>query len=259
MARLKMQVTFLGTGTSQGVPLIACDCEVCTSDDFKNKRLRTSLMIEVDGKVFVFDAGPDFRQQMLRENVKRLDGLIFTHEHKDHVAGLDDVRAFNYKLKRNIDVFATDNVERALKREYHYIFSDVQYPGSLKINLHKIKNEPFTVQGVDFLPIQVLHYKLPVLGFRVGDFTYITDASEIPDPEKEKIKGSKVVVLNALRKEKHISHFTLNEAIELLTELAPEKGYLIHISHQLGTHEEVSKELPDFIELAYDGLKIKMV
>jgi len=254
-----MLVTFLGTGTPQGVPLIACDCEVCTSEDFKNKRLRTSVMIEVDGKVFVFDAGPDFRQQMLRERVKRLDALIFTHEHKDHVAGLDDVRAFNYILKRNIDIYVTDNVEIALKREYHYIFNGEKYPGIPRINLHKINNEPFEIEGVKFIPIEVLHYKLPVLGFRVGDFTYITDASEIPETEKEKIKGSKVLVLNALRKEKHISHFTLDEAVELMKELAPEKGYLIHISHQLGTHEEVSKDLPEFIELAYDGLKIELV
>jgi phosphoribosyl 1,2-cyclic phosphate phosphodiesterase len=258
MATMNMKVTFLGTGTSQGVPLIACDCEVCTSDDPKNKRLRTSLMIEVDGKVFVFDTGPDFRQQMLRENVKRLDGVIFTHEHKDHIAGLDDVRAFNYILKRKVDVFATDNVELALRREYHYIFGEEQYPGIPRINLHKISNELLSIKGVDFLPIQVLHYKLPVLGFRVGDFTYITDASEIPAIEKDKIRGSKVLVLNALRKEKHISHFTLDEAVALMIELAPEKGYLIHISHQLGTHEEVSKDLPSFIELAYDGLKIDL-
>jgi len=258
MATLKMQVTFLGTGTSQGVPLIACDCEVCSSIDLKNKRLRTSLMIEVAGMVFVFDTGPDFRQQMLRENVKRLDGVIFTHEHKDHVAGLDDVRAFNYILNQKVDVYATERVELALKREFHYIFSEEQYPGIPQINLHKIGNEPFSVKGVDFQPIQVMHYKLPVLGFRVGDFTYITDASEIPTIEKEKIRGSKVVVLNALRKEKHISHFTLDEAVTLMTELAPEKGYLIHISHQLGTHEEVSKDLPSFIELAYDGLKINL-
>ena len=254
-----MIITFLGTGTSQGVPLIACNCEVCTSDDFKNKRLRTSVMLEVDSKVFVFDSGPDFRQQMLREKVERLDALIFTHEHKDHVAGLDDVRAFNYVLKRNIDVYVTDNVEVALRREFHYIFSDIKYPGIPKINIHKIKNEPFKIDGVNFIPIQVMHYKLPVLGFRVGDFTYITDASEISEKEKKKIIGSKVLVLNALRKEKHISHFTLDEAIALMKELAPEKGYLIHISHQLGTHEEVSKTLPDFIELAYDGLQVKLV
>ncbi|MBL4755131.1 MAG: MBL fold metallo-hydrolase [Flavobacteriales bacterium] len=254
-----MIITFLGTGTSQGVPLIACNCEVCTSEDFKNKRLRTSVMLEVDNKVFVFDSGPDFRQQMLREKVERLDALIFTHEHKDHVAGLDDVRAFNYVLKRNIDVYVTDNVEVALRREFHYIFSDIKYPGIPKINIHKIKNEPFKIDGVNFIPIQVMHYKLPVLGFRVGDFTYITDASEISEKEKKKIIGSKVLVLNALRKEKHISHFTLDEAIALMKELAPEKGYLIHISHQLGTHEEVSKTLPDFIELAYDGLQVKLV
>lgn len=256
---MKLKVTFLGTGTSQGVPLIACECEVCTSADLRDKRLRTSVMIEVDGKVFVFDTGPDFRQQMLREKVKTLDGVIFTHEHKDHVAGLDDVRAFNYILKRNIDIYVTDNVEVALKREFHYIFNGNAYPGIPRINVHKIDKNPFEIKGVPFIPIEVMHFKLPVMGFRVGDFTYITDASEIADTEKEKIKGSKVLVLNALRKEKHVSHFTLDEAVELMKELAPEKGYLIHISHQLGTHEEVSKGLPDFIELAYDGLQVELV
>lgn len=254
-----MKVTFLGTGTSQGIPLIACDCNVCTSTDPRDKRLRTSVMLEVDGKVFVIDTGPDFRQQMLREQVKKLDAVIFTHEHKDHVAGMDDIRAFNYILKQNIDVYATENVEIALKREFHYIFNGEQYPGIPRINVHRIDKEPFDIKGVPFIPIEVKHYKLPVLGFRVGDFTYITDANEIPETEKDKIRGSKILVLNALRREKHISHFTFDEAIELMEELAPEKGYFTHFSHQLGTHEEVSKELPDFVELAYDGLQITLV
>ena len=253
---MSIKVTLLGTGTSQGVPLVACDCEVCLSGDPKDKRLRTSIMLEAGDKVFVIDSGPDFRQQMLREKVKQLDGVIFTHEHKDHIAGLDDVKAFNFILKKEIDVYASPNVLVALKREYHYIFNNSNYPGIPRINVKHIENKPFSASGVRFIPIEVMHYKLPVLGFRIGDFTYITDASHISEAEKAKIIGSKVLVLNALRKEKHISHFNLEEAITLIKELNPEKAYIVHISHQLGLHSEVSKLLPSNIELAYDGLKI---
>jgi len=256
---LKTKVTFLGTGTSQGVPLIACKCDVCLSEDEKDKRLRTSVMIETNNKVFVIDAGPDFRQQMLREDVRSLDGIVFTHEHKDHVAGLDDVRAFNFILKKHIDVYASDNVKEALKREYKYIFENLSYPGIPRINVHRIDNTPFSAAGVDFVPIEVKHYLLPVLGFRVGGFTYITDASHISKKEKEKIKGSDVIVLNALRKEKHISHFSLDQAIALMKEFNPRKGYLVHISHQLGRHEEIENELPENIHLAYDGLKVEVI
>lgn len=255
---MSVEVTFLGTGTSQGVPLISCTCDVCISEDPKDKRLRTSIKIVTQGKTFVIDTGPDFRQQMLRENVMGLDGIIFTHEHKDHTAGLDDVRAFNFMLKKSIEVYVSDNVEEALRREYRYIFDGSKYPGIPRINLHHIENKPFEAAGVEFIPIKVLHHKLPVLGFRIGDFTYITDASEIPEDEKNKIKGSKVLVLNALRKEEHISHFTLDEAVALFEELKPDTGYIIHISHQLGKHEIVEKELPNNIRLSYDGLKLNI-
>jgi phosphoribosyl 1,2-cyclic phosphate phosphodiesterase len=253
-----MKITFLGTGTSQGVPVIGCPCPVCASPDLRDKRLRSSVMIEEGGKVFVIDTGPDFRQQMLREQVKQLDAVIFTHSHKDHIAGFDDVRAFNFLQQREMDVYASEEVENAIRREYAYIFAHFKYPGIPEVKLHRIFNKEFTVEGVSFLPIEVMHYKLPVFGFRVGDFTYITDANFISDEEKEKIKGSKVIVLNALRKEPHISHFTFSQAIELMKELQPEKGYFTHISHQLGIHEEVEKELPSFISLAYDGLKIEL-
>ncbi len=253
---MSVKVTFLGTGTSQGVPLVACECEVCVSNDLKDKRLRSSIMLEVDDKLFVVDSGPDFRQQMLREKVKRLDGVIFTHEHKDHIAGLDDVKAFNFILKKEIDVYVSPNVLIALKREYHYIFNNSNYPGIPRINVKHIENKPFSASGVCIIPIEVMHYKLPVLGFRIGDFTYITDANHISDKEKKKIIGSKVLVLNALRKESHISHFSLEEAIALIKEINPEKAYLVHVSHQLGLHADVSKLLPENIELAYDGLKI---
>ena len=251
-----MQITFLGTGTSQGVPLIACSCDVCLSNDPKDKRLRTSILIEDKGKVMVIDTGPDFRAQMLREQVKQLDAVVFTHEHKDHTAGFDDIRAFNFISKRKIDVYASASVQEAIKREYAYIFSDFKYPGIPEINLFLLRNELTVIHGIELLPIEVLHYKLPVFGFRTGDFTYITDANYISDVEKEKIKGSKIIVLNALRREPHISHFTFEEALNLIEELKPEKAYLIHISHQLGLHAEVTKELPTGVELAYDGLKI---
>ena len=253
---MKIKVTVLGSGTSQGVPLIACNCLVCNSNNDKDKRLRSSIKIEVENKTFVIDSGPDFRQQMLRSNTKQLNALIFTHEHKDHIAGMDDIRAFNYVNKSAIDVYATDRVEDALKREYAYIFSDEKYPGIPEINLINIENKPFIVHDIEVIPIQVYHYKLPVLGFRFGDFTYITDANFINDDEKEKIKGSKVLIVNALRREQHISHFTLEEAIALGQELQVPQIYFTHISHQLGLHNEVEKELPPGFHLAYDGLEI---
>ena len=251
-----MNVTFLGTGTSQGVPLIGCKCKVCMSGDFRDNRLRTSILIEADGSTFVIDTGPDFRQQMLRQKVDKLDAVIFTHEHKDHTAGFDDIRAYNYILKKKIDVYASSRVQENLKREFSYIFADEKYPGIPEIVLHTIENTPFTVNKTEFIPIQAYHFKLPVFGFRIKDFTYITDANFIPDEELEKVKGTKVLVLNALRKEEHVSHFTLDQAVELMNRIQPEKGYFIHISHQLGLHKDISKELPSNIELSFDGLKI---
>ncbi len=253
-----MKVTFLGTGTSQGIPLIACKCRVCTSTNPKDKRLRSSIMIEDNGNVFVIDTGPDFRQQMLREKVDKLDAVIFTHEHKDHIAGLDDVRAFNYIQQKEMDVFATERVQEALKREFAYIFSGDDYPGIPKLKLHTISSVPFEIDGTTFIPIEVMHFRLPILGFRIHDFTYITDANLIPDHQKGKIKGSKVLVINALRREKHISHFTLAEALKVIEELSPEKAYLVHISHQLGLHDELEKELPAHVHCAYDGLKLEL-
>jgi phosphoribosyl 1,2-cyclic phosphate phosphodiesterase len=253
-----MRITFLGTGTSQGIPLIACSCRVCQSGNKKDKRLRSSILIEDGGKVYVIDTGPDFRYQMLREHVQRLDAVIFTHEHKDHIAGFDDIRAFNYIMKQKMDVYATLRVQGAIRREFAYIFDDIKYPGIPEINLMTINNAPFTIASTQFIPIEVMHNKLPVLGFRINDFTYITDANFISEAEKEKIKGSKVLVLNALRREEHISHFTFDQAKELARELHAEKTYFTHISHQLGLHEEVEKELPETVSLAWDGLKLEM-
>jgi phosphoribosyl 1,2-cyclic phosphate phosphodiesterase len=253
-----VRITFLGTGTSQGIPIIACPCAVCNSGDIRDNRLRTSLLIEENGKTFVIDTGPDFRQQMLRENVKQMDAVIFTHEHKDHTAGFDDIRAFNFILRKKMDVYASARVQEAIRREFAYIFSDFKYPGIPEIDLHLIENKPIEIHGVEFRPIEVTHYRLPVFGYRVGDFTYITDANYISEQEKEKIKGSKVLVLNALRKEEHISHFTLQQAIDLVEEIKPEKAYFTHISHQLGLHAEIQNELPPNVFLAYDGLKLEI-
>lgn len=253
-----MKVTFLGTGTSQGVPVIACSCAVCQSNDPRDKRLRTSIHIQHGGSSFVIDSGPDFRQQMLRAKIKNLTALIFTHEHKDHVAGMDDIRAFNYVLQKKIDIYATLRVQEALVREFPYVFHDFKYPGVPEVNMITIDEHPFIIEGLEFIPIEVLHYKLPVNAYRFGDFTYITDANFISEKEKEKIKGSRIVVINALRREKHVSHFNLQEALELIKELQPEKAYLTHISHQLGKHSHVEQELPPNVFLAYDGFEIEM-
>jgi phosphoribosyl 1,2-cyclic phosphate phosphodiesterase len=251
-----MIATFLGSGTSQGVPIIGCQCKVCLSSDQRDKRLRSSLMIESETTRIVIDTGPDFRQQLLRESVKTLDAVVFTHEHKDHISGLDDVRAFNYLENKSVPVYATELVQTALKREFAYIFSNNPYPGIPKIDVFTIDHSAFTIGDIPLLPIDVWHYKLPVKAFRVKDLTYITDANKIDETEKEKIKGSKIIIINALRREEHISHFTLQEAIQLMEELQPEQAYFTHISHQLGKHETVSKELPKNMHLAFDGLKL---
>ena len=254
----RLKVTFLGTGTSIGVPVITCDCPVCQSSDPHDKRMRTSVMLEVNGFTFVIDCGPDFRIQMLRENVNNLDAVIFTHEHRDHIAGLDDIRAFNYVLNKKIDIYGTRQVMEAIQTEFPYIFSESRYFGAPQLTIHPIDEKPFTVRNIEFIPIKVLHEKLPVTGFRVGDFTYITDASFISEKELEKIKGSKVIVLNALRNSRHVSHFSVGEAVDILTKLNPEAAYLTHLSHFVGLHDEVNSKLPDFIRLAYDGLSLSI-
>ena len=253
-----MKITFLGTGTSQGIPVIGSDHPVCLSDDPKDKRLRSSVHISVDGHSFVIDTGPDFRIQMLNAKIQHLDAVVFTHEHKDHTAGFDDIRPFNFKQKMDMPVYATSRVLEALKRDYSYIFSENKYPGIPTVELHEINNQPFDVNGVMFTPIEVMHMHLPVFGYRVGDFTYITDAKTITESEKEKIKGSKVLVLNALRIEEHYSHFNLQEALDLVEELKPERAYFTHISHLLGFHKEVSEQLPKNVFLAYDGLEVEV-
>jgi phosphoribosyl 1,2-cyclic phosphate phosphodiesterase len=254
-----LKVTFLGTGTSQGVPLIACQCEVCQSSNSKDKRLRSSIHIQYGERSIIVDSGPDFRQQCLRANIKRLDALLFTHAHKDHTAGFDDIRAFNYIQKSDVNVYLDKRVELILKKDFDYVFADKKYPGVPQAKLHLFENKPFHIHEVPIIPIEVLHYKLPVFGFRIDNFTYLTDVNHIPEMEMQKIIGTEYLVLTALRKEKHISHFTLAESLEIIKKIKPKKAYLTHISHQLGLHHEISKELPSNVELAFDGLEVQCV
>jgi len=249
-----VKITFLGTGTSQGIPVIACGCRTCISKDSHDNRLRTSLLLEKDGTTLVFDAGPDFRQQMLREHVTKLDAIILTHEHKDHISGMDDVRAFNYVSKDAIDIYSEERVQNVIRKEYSYVFSEFRYPGVPRMRLNPIPENGFSIKGIQIVPIRVFHYRLAVYGFRVGNFAYITDANFIPEESKEKLSGVKYMVINALRKEKHISHFCLQEAIDFIGEISPEKALITHISHQMGLYSEIARELPPGIVLAYDGL-----
>lgn len=239
--------------------MISCPCEVCRSTDSKDKRLRTSVLLSDQAQAIAIDSGPDFRQQMLRENVKKLDGILYTHSHKDHLGGLDDVRAFNYFLQRPMDLYATRDVEEAIRQEYHYAFDPLNnYPWLPKIKFHRIDLTPFRIGPWKVIPVQVMHGMLPVYGFRLGDFTYITDANRIESVELEKIKGTKILVLDALRKEKHVSHFSLNEAMEMARKIGADKTYFIHLSHQMGLHGVVSQELPGNMFLAYDGLSFEV-
>ncbi|MHA4812279.1 MBL fold metallo-hydrolase [Flavitalea flava] len=251
-----LKITFLGTGTSTGVPMIACPCPVCASSDKKDKRLRSSILVQSPTTTLVVDTTPDFRYQMLRENVKTLDGVIFTHPHKDHIAGLDDVRAFNFFLQRPMNIYANEMTQESIVREFPYAFADIKYAGIPDIRLNRIDKEPFVVGDITVQPISVWHLNMPVLGFRFGKFTYITDANRIEEEEKEKIKGSEIVVLNALRHEKHVSHYTLQEAIDEVRDMGIPKAYFTHISHQLGLNADVNLTLPAGMELAYDGLVI---
>lgn len=254
-----MKIRFLGTGTSQGVPVIACDCEVCQSMDKHDKRLRSSIMIELDnGRNIIIDTGPDFRYQMLRENVKHLDAILMTHSHKDHIAGLDDVRAFNYQQQSAINIYANAPTLEALQREFYYAFSAIKYPGIPQLELKEIVPlEDFVLFDHQILPVEVMHYKMPVLGFRIGDFAYITDAKTVTDANKEALKDLDVLVVNALQESAHISHFTLQEALDFIQELHPKKAYLTHISHRFGTHDYIESILPENVYVAYDQLAIE--
>lgn len=252
-----LDIIFLGTGTSTGVPVIACSCPVCSSDDARDQRTRTSVYIRHGAYALVIDTGPDFRAQILREGLDDLDAVLFTHAHKDHISGLDDIRPINYLRKKKIDVFATDITTERLKMEYPYIFEG-DYPGVPLIQLYEIADHPFHAGPLKVVPIKAMHGKMDVLGFRIGDFTYLTDADSIEDGELAKIHGSKVFVINALRRFEHYSHFTLDEALEVIGKAGVEQAYLTHISHMMGLHAEVERELPAGVALAYDGLAIKV-
>lgn len=239
--------------------MIGCSCPVCHSLDHRDQRLRVAVHLEVEGRSLVIDTGPDFRQQMLRAHISRLDGILFTHEHKDHTAGLDDVRAFNFRQQQEMPIYAEPRVLEQLKREFAYVFAEHKYPGVPQVSLHPIADDqlPFEVLGLRVQPLRAMHYKLPVLGFRIGDLAYLTDANQLPDSTMEQLRGADIIVLNALRHEPHISHFSLSEAVAILEELKPRRAYLTHISHQLGRHREVEAQLPPWVRLAYDGLQLE--
>ena len=251
-----MEITFLGTGTSQGIPIIGSDHPVCLSEDSRDKRLRVSILVEWDNYTYVVDCGPDFRQQMLANQVSKIDGILFTHEHNDHIIGLDDVRPFYFK-QGDISVFAHPRVIKALEKRFDYVFETVnKYPGTPSLKINEINDNPFTIGNLDVVPVNVWHHKLQVYAFRFGDYAYVTDAKTIEEEELDKLKGVKVLTVNALRKEPHLSHFNLEEALDFIKKVNPERAYLTHISHLLGFHEEVEKELPENVFLAYDNLKI---
>lgn len=253
-----MTITFLGTGTSQGVPMIGCTCAVCQSKDKRDNRLRSAIWLKSGNANVVIDTGPDFRYQMLRARVPRLDAIVYTHGHKDHVAGLDDVRAFNYWQKESIDIYANAQTEEVLRREFQYIFNGIRYPGIPQVDIVSIEDKnTFRIGDMVFQTIKVLHYKLEVYGFRIGDFCYITDVNYISPEELDKIKGCKILVISALRKETHISHFSLEEAIAISRLAGAPQTYLTHISHQMGLAAEVERELPENIYLSYDGLTLE--
>lgn len=274
-----MELTFLGTGTSQGVPVIACHCDICTSDDPRDKRLRTSALLEVEsGKLKVentpgavaslstlhsplstnilFDIGPDFRQQMLRHDVGHLDAILITHAHRDHVGGLDDIRSFNYVQHRKMDIFLNAEARHAIERDYHYIFEPHQFPGLPEADLHTVAGDPFEAAGLTVTPIRAMHKDLPILGYRIGPLAYITDANYIAPQEMSKLEGVRVLVINALRQTKHFSHYCLPEALEVIRQVSPQQAYITHISHEMGRHADVDPTLPANVALAYDGLKI---
>ena len=255
--KLKIEATLLGTGTSQGVPVIACNCDVCRSDNPKDKRLRSSLLLKINDQHFAIDAGPDFRQQMLREEIFSLRAILLTHEHVDHIFGLDDIRSYNWVQKNPVDIYAETRVQEAIKRIFNYVFATFKYPGIPKMKLHPVSGRSFKIDEIKFTPIRCFHHKLPVYGFRVGNLTYITDTNYIPPEDLEKVKGTKILIINALRKEKHISHFNLEEALAVIETIKPQKAFLTHLSHAFGKHDDIEKELPDNVFVAYDGLKIR--
>lgn len=253
----KTKLTFLGTGTSQGVPMIGCGCEVCTSMDHRDKRLRASVFVEHEGMKILVDAGPDFRYQMLREGICSVDAILLTHNHKDHTGGLDDIRAFNYLEKRATQIYCEKYVEDSLRMEYSYAFAENKYPGAPDWNVNIIEDQPFCINGVEIIPIRGKHFRLPVLGFRFGDIAYCTDMNHIPEKEFEKLEGLEHFIINCVRRGRHISHFSLEGALETAAKVGAKNTWLTHLSHQLPVHADLTEELPEGIRPAYDGLTIE--
>lgn len=256
LSQYEGKVKFLGTGTSQGVPVIGCNCKVCRSNDPKDYRLRSSLLVSINGINLLIDAGTDFRQQMLKYQINSLRAIILTHEHADHILGLDDIRSYNWMQKKPMDIYAEERVEKAVKRVYNYVFEEHKYPGIPRMTIHRIDENSFYIDGILVIPIRAFHHKLPVLGFRFGNLAYLTDANYIPEEEKAKLSGVKILIVNALHKQKHISHFNLDEAIYFSKEINPEITYLTHISHIMGNYKKIQKELPEKVFFAYDGLEL---
>jgi phosphoribosyl 1,2-cyclic phosphate phosphodiesterase len=253
-----VSLEFLGTGTSQGVPVVACACRVCTSPDPNDVRLRTSALVRVAGTTLLIDAGPDLRQQMLRSRVKALDAVLLTHEHMDHVAGIDELRAFNFAQRRAMDIHANTATEAAVRRMFHYAFAADKYPGVPELRLLPIGGDAFSAAGIEVMPITVMHHRMPVLGFRIGGLAYITDAKTIPEAEMAKLEGVHTLVLNALRKKEHLTHLNLSEALTLSERIGARNTWFTHVSHLMGRHAEVQAELPAGVGLAYDGLRIEV-
>ncbi len=251
-----MKILFLGTGTSTGIPQIGCDCEVCQSSNPKDKRLRTSLLLKIDNVNILIDCGPDFRQQMLRYKVKHLDAVLLTHHHYDHISGLDELRSFTGN--KSMPIYAEQYVEDSIKRMFPYCFGTNRYPGVATFDIHNIDNKLFSVCNNKIEPIRVMHYNLPIFGYRIGNVAYITDMLTISDAELDKLKSLDVLIINALRHTEHISHQTLNDALDVIQKVSPRKAYLIHMSHQMGLHDEVSKQLPENVYFAYDGLELEI-
>ena len=253
----KIKIRLLGTGTSQGVPEVGCRCVACRSLDNRDKRLRTSAFVEVGDYAILIDSGPDLRQQLLANQITKVDAILLTHEHKDHLGGLDDIRPLNFSARKQMDIYGLGRVLDVVKKDYDYAFKSDPYPGVPEMRLHKVLDEPFMIGNIEIIPIKVKHLSLPILGYRIGNMAYITDASFIPDKELAKLTGLKILIINALRKREHYSHFNLAQALAIIEKLKPEQAYITHISHEMGCYADVNPTLPADVALGFDGMCVQ--